>query len=104
MKPTLLAAALAALAITTPASAQSVRCDTFGDMQTCTGPGGYRSTESTFGDVTTVFTLLRVKTPSEVTYRVRIATASLWTEQQIRSVGCRLRQQTWELLVVHGQR
>jgi hypothetical protein len=50
MKPALLLLAL--LAITAPASAQSVRCSTFGDFTSCTGPGGYRSTESQFGDVT----------------------------------------------------
>jgi hypothetical protein len=47
----LLAAGLLALAA--PASAQTVTCDTFGSMQTCRGPGGYRSTQDTFGERTT---------------------------------------------------
>jgi hypothetical protein len=50
MKPPVLAALLV---IATPVSAQTVRCDTFADMQTCSAPNGYRSTEMTFGDMTT---------------------------------------------------
>jgi hypothetical protein len=50
MRLTILAA-VAALALASPANAQ-LRCDQFGDFQTCTGPGGYSSRESTFGDFT----------------------------------------------------
>jgi hypothetical protein len=52
MKPALLLAA-AMFALGESTQAQSIRCDQFGDMQTCSGPGGYRSTQDTFGDTTT---------------------------------------------------
>jgi hypothetical protein len=43
---------LGGLLLTAPASAQTVRCDTFGDVTRCTGPGGYSSVERASGDIT----------------------------------------------------
>jgi hypothetical protein len=45
--------AFAANTIAAPATAQGLRCDTFGDFTSCTGPGGYTSRQETLGDVIT---------------------------------------------------
>lgn len=51
MKTLLLAAAIAAISFS--AQAGTMNCNTFGTMQTCTGPNGYSATQNTFGTMTT---------------------------------------------------